>query len=219
MPDPLILRTPDGNACSFWWDTAKNEFASQSAGHPIFDKVLKMKVFKPGDRDSQPHFEIRRVFSSGAVKHCMGEMKGKDGVIHRAPWDDLLKDQIAAFESQSGDGGDLNGMPLSQWARVDIAQVATLNAVGIHTVEALAEVPDSQVRNLGHNGAVLRDQAKAYLLAAAGAAPMDKIIAESAELRAQNADLQRQITELAAKLDHPEPAKRGRPPKHAQAAE
>lgn len=219
MSDPIILRTPDGNACSFWWDTAKNEFASKSAGRPIFDKVLKMKVFTPGNRDSQPHFDIERHFADGSIKKYNGETKGQNGQLLRGPWRDIMADQLKAWEMQTGDAGALNGTPLTEWPRIDIAMAANLRAIGIHTVEALAEVTDGNVQNLGHGGMALRDQAKTFLAKAAGNAEAERLAAVNAEKDAVIADLQRQISALAAKLEAPTETKRGPGrPKQAQAA-
>ncbi len=223
MPDPMILRTPDGNACMFWWDTDKNNHESERAGRPIFDKVLKMEVFMPGNRDSKPHFVIERHLASGGVKYYNGETKGANGQTQRGPWREILADQLKAWESATGDGGTMNGTPLTELTSVDIAMAATLKASGVHTVEALAVVPDSLLTAIGHNTRALRDQAKAYLDTAAGQAPLVALTAELEEKTATIADLQRQINELAAKLDSStadaEPKRGpGRPPKHAQAA-
>lgn len=215
MADPIILRTADGNACTFWWDTAKNEVASTEAGRPIFDKVLMMKVFKPGDRDSCPHFMVERHFSSGAVKQFNGETKGANGQTLRGPWREIMADQLKAWESQGGDGGALNGTPLTEATFIDIAQAANLRAIGIHTLEALKEVPDSLLSNLGHNGRTLREQAVNYLLAAAGNAPIAKMASDLAERDLKIEELQRQLTELAAKFDADEKRGPGRPRKAA----
>jgi hypothetical protein len=101
--DQIILRTADGNACSFWWDTAKNEVARKSAGRAIHDKVLMMKIFKPGDRDSQPHFMVERHFSDGSKKLFNGETKGPNGQMLRGPWREIMADQLKAWEMQTGD--------------------------------------------------------------------------------------------------------------------
>jgi hypothetical protein len=214
--DQIILRTADGNACSFWWDTAKNEVASKSAGRAIHDKVLMMKIFKPGDRDSQPHFMVERHFSDGSKKLFNGETKGPNGQMLRGPWREIMADQLKAWEMQTGDAGALNGTPLAELQVIDIAMAANLKAIGIHTLEALAEVPDSQLHNIGHNGRVLRDQAKNFLLAAAGNAPLAKMTADLAERDSKIEELQRQVAELAAKLDIPEEKRGpGRPRKAA----
>lgn len=216
MSDPIILRTADGNACTFWWDTAKNDVASTAAGRPIFDKVLMMKIFKPGDRDSCPHFMVERHYASGQVKLCQGETKGPNGQTMRGPWREIMADQLKAWETQNGDSGALNGTPLKEATFIDIALAANLRAVGIHTLEALKEVPDSQLHNLGHNGRALRDQAANYLQAAAGNAPIVKLTADLAERDARIDELQRQLTELAAKLETPEEKRGpGRPRKAA----
>jgi hypothetical protein len=217
MPDPIILRTPDGNACTFWWDTEKNNHASEQAGRPIFDKVLKMEVFMPGNRDSKPHFVIERHMANGQVKQYSGETKGQSGQTQRGPWREIMADQLKAWESATGDGGKMNGTPLSEATFVDIAMAATLKASGVHTVEALAEVPDGLLAAIGHHGRALRDQAKNYLQTAAGNAPIVALTAELEEERAKTADLQRQINELAAKLETPAetPPQRGRPRKAA----
>jgi len=216
MADPVFYRTADGNAARFWWGTEKNNVASQTAGRPIFDKVLMMEISKPGDRDSKPHFMIERHFSDGTVKQFNGETKGPNGQTQRGPWREIMHDQLKAWESQQT-GGAMNGTPLSECTWVDIALAESLKAVGVHTAEALAEVPDSHLHSLGHDGRKLRDKAKAYLEAAAGNAPIERLTNELETARQETETLKAQMAELLARLpketetETPAP-RRGRPP-------
>lgn len=220
-----MFKTPDGNGCDFFYAAEKNETASVRAGRSIFDKVLKMKIFGPGSKDSEPHVDVTRWLHDGRVKNYTGETKGDNGQLQRGLWIDIMAPQLKAWESKTGVGSDLVGTPLEQWPAIDVAMAANLHAAGVHSVEALAGVPDSRLDVLGMNGRGLRDRAKVFLEAAAGAAPAERLAAENAAKDEKIAQLEQKINDLAALMTPGASAptelpKRGpgRPPKAAEAA-
>jgi hypothetical protein len=76
-------------------------------------------------------------------------------------------------------------------------------AINIPTVEALVEVADSNIGNLGPGGYELRAKAKAWLAQAKDSAAAQAIAAENERLKSQIADLQRQVNELATRFTAP----------------
>jgi hypothetical protein len=79
-----------------------------------------------------------------------------------------------------------------------VALVATAQAAGIYTVEALAALPDTRFAAFGPGARSLVEQAKAFCEAAAGNAPTEALAAENEQLRTDLADLNKQLADLSA---------------------
>jgi hypothetical protein len=119
-------------------------------------------------------------------------------------------------EFQSGlemhrDGKEIprNGTPIITWERILKSRREQL-ARRFPTVEDLAAVPDSSLGEIGLDGRVLRDMAKADIQAKKDLSPVVKELADTKE---ENRRLQEQIAALAARFDamEKEKPKRGRP--------
>lgn len=144
------------------------------AGHPVFKEVEFVKIAVPGDRQS----------------------------LYMQPATDRDRQRFprayAAFKSR--ESNTLEGMPIEQWPQVTRALAMTLRAMNIHTVEALAEVHDGNLGNLGQQGRELRAKAAAFLKQAKDAASSQRLAAENAGLKDQIATLQQQFEHLAARV-------------------
>jgi len=91
------------------------------------------------------------------------------------------------------------GTPLSQWPIVTRAQVEEFKFFGIHTVEQLAEIADVNSQNfMGMTS--LKQKAIAYLEAAKGNAPLEKMQAELVSRDNTIATLQQQVNDLVADM-------------------
>lgn len=95
----------------------------------------------------------------------------------------------------------IDGTPLEQWPVLTRAMVLEMKAMGIHTVEQAATMPDTAVQLVGRGGYMLRERAKAYLDEAAGLAFSEKLNRENELLRSQAAAQQRQLDEQRELLD------------------
>lgn len=190
-----LMKAEDGNVIQVFYDTKKNEFASETEGRPIFDKCLFVRVISPGARQSEVIHEAKRIDWKN-VEHAQRHIV------------DRFKKFIDAFESGQ-QAPELQGTPLDAWSRLDVRQIAELRAQNVHTIEALAAVPDGSLGNLGLNGRELREAAKRFLAAAAGEAPMAKLEKENATLKEKLEALE--ATVKALKESQPEPTgKRGK---------
>jgi hypothetical protein len=136
-----------------------NEAKSKEAGRPMFDEVEMVEVWFAGDRLQRPCFEVTDE--------------------HRERW----PKEYEAFKS--GRTIAESGTPLEHWPRMTVGKVAELKALGIQTVEALAQMPDGNLTNLGMKARELREEARSYLQAAAGTADTTKMAATIAELQAK----------------------------------
>lgn len=209
MADPVFLKAPDGNYVWFEWNTEKNEEASTSEGRPMFDKVLMMHIVSPGAPKSSPVHVVERQKPGEAAKPVEFFKR--------------FKAQIDAFKADET-GGVMAGTPLEQLPFLDMSTRATMRAMHIHTAEALAELPENGVANLGMGARQWKQEAIAYLEAAKGGAPVTRLIAENERLDAENKRLAEVVKGLANRMDelekNPVPEKRGpgRPPKERDAA-
>jgi hypothetical protein len=169
----------------------QNRKATEKAGRPIFDDVEYVKIITPGEKNT--------VFFQPATDQ------------HRQ----RFPKAYARFKA--GNVVPEQGTPLEQWPAIARSQVMSFKAIGIHTVEAMAAVHDGNVEALGHGGRELREKARGYIRQAEDTAAVQKLAAEKQAMADQMAMMQRQIADLAARLEAAEgdkvPAPRPAPPR------
>lgn len=99
----------------------------------------------------------------------------------------------------------VNGTPLANWPLIKSKRVLEqLRMISIHSVEDLAEMPDSFLGNVGMGARELRDRAKAYVTMKRGDAEKAVLFSEqNAKIEQQDktiADLQRSLDQLTRLL-------------------
>jgi hypothetical protein len=167
-----LFKTDDGAALRFYEEAEQNNAATDRCGRPIFDQILFVEVITPGSRESAPVFICERTY---AAEVGIEEPQ-------RTDYYERYRRQIEAYRSGT-QNIDVSGTPLASWPRMTVALVATAAAAGIFTVEGLAELPDANLHKFGPGARGLRDQAKAFVDAAAGNAPLEALAAENSQLR------------------------------------
>ncbi|MDE3021973.1 MAG: hypothetical protein KGI54_08945 [Pseudomonadota bacterium] len=179
----------DNLTIRFYQDKLLMGFKSEQAGHPVYEDTDFVEITIPGDMNN---------------------------VIVR-PATDNDKRQHAALFSRYKEGLEpsVDGVPLEAWSRLTPASVANYKAMGVKTVEHVAGMSDQICNKVAMGAMADRTAAKAYLSLAKDSALAQK---QAVEIERQNqtiADLQRQISELAALADAP---KRGRAAKQHEEA-
>lgn len=182
-----MYQAKDGAILRFFWQARKNEFRSKNEGKPIFDKSLLVEITTPGSRDSTPVKEVRREYENGDEPRTDEALYSK--------YREYIEDFISDTENP-----DLLGTPLSAWPSLDITQVAMLKALGIFTVESLAELPDGKIGNLGMGGRALVERAKTFIAAAKGNSKSEELATRVTELEDEIKRRDAQIAELDAKI-------------------
>jgi hypothetical protein len=164
MADNLSIR--------FYQDKLLMGFASEQAGHPVFEDRDFIEITVPGDMNN---------------------------VLNREVTDKDKKDFAASYARyKEGLEPSVEGIPLEAWARLTAATVANYKALGVKTVEHIAQMSDQTCNKVAMGAMADRTAAKAYLAQAKDSALAQK---QALEIERQNnliADLQRQINELAA---------------------
>jgi hypothetical protein len=193
MEDPQF-RTGDGCQLRIWTDTAKNEFASNLHGRPIFDECIFVEVIAPGSQGSAPVFEVERTYAD---------------VVSLPPYrsDHYARyiDQIEAFK-QNTTSVALSGTPLSEWPQVSRTMAASLKASGIFTVEALADLSDSRLTVVGPDGRTWRTKAQTWLASAKDSSVATALAAELELTKQGRARSDALAADLSARLEAAERA-------------
>ncbi len=177
-PNFVGASNPDAPlAAKFYSKPIQDMFRSSQENRPIFNDVVYIEIFTPGNQlniiDTPMREEHKRRFPL----------------------------QWAAYQNaHSGDQREI-GTPISQWPFITAAQAEELKALKFFTVEMLANASDLQVSSVGMIGGMaplmMRERAKAYLLAAAGTADVSHQAAEKAK---QDAEIQALKDQVAALL-------------------
>lgn len=192
-----MYRMSDGNVVQFYEMPVPNDALSQGEGRPVVWKALMAIIRGPGMKNQEQHQQIYLYDEKGKqVKRAMHRMTRDKRKLF---WDEFFKDQLAAY-NEGRSGTDATGTPLEQYPKIDVAQAAMLRASGIHSLEQLQAVPDTQLGTLGPAARELRDGAARMLDSMSG---KDAMFSELQKLRAQ-------VAELSAAQNAP---KRGRPRK------
>jgi hypothetical protein len=161
----------------FYQDKYLMGYASEQAGHPVYEDRDFIEINIPGDMNN---------------------------VIQR-PVTDKDKQQWAAAFGRYKEGLEpsVDGVPLEAWARLTPAQVANYKALGVKTVENVAGMSDQVCNKVAMGAMADRTAAKAYLESAKDGALAQKQALVIERQDQTIADLQRQINELAALAEKP----------------
>ena len=204
----------DGSVVKFEERPVQHKAKSDAAGRPIYWTALLAVVHCPGMKNQVVGLEVELRDENGKViRRKVDHTKGDGTPVYR---DEMFREQLKAWRDNKT-GTDAIGTPLQMYPRLDVAQIASLQGIGINTLEALAAVPDSLLHQVT-NGRSMRDGAKAYLEAANGGAPIERLNAANAELEEKLKIMAERLAALEgtapeAETTETEPKKRGRPPK------
>lgn len=183
----MVQDDKSGTLYRFYYDTAENSKASNVFGRTIHDELLMVEIITPGQRNSTPSYELKRIWSQES-KSALGlsdDFRASEKYAELRPW-------VQKYETDNP-GLDISGTRLTDWPRIGRALAATLAGSGIYTVEQVANIPDNVLDVLGMGGRELRETAKAYL-ADAG------IGSDSGALATRVAELEREVSEYRSQI-------------------
>ena len=156
-----------------------NEAASIKEGRPIFDDKEVCEVRMPGSRDVRVYHAnefsrwITDPFTGGQTKQSYAER---------------FSHQYRQFKSQHAQ--TKSGTPLDFAAFLSEGRRSELKAQNIYTIEQLAAIDGSELKNLGPGGREMKNSAMAYIDEAKASAPNKQMLAELEALKARNAILE-----------------------------
>lgn len=156
------------------------EFKSLKEGRDIWEDVPHVHIMFPGDKTREQKRPVRMTSA---------ESGGAPPDPERWPR------QWEAFQRQAQQ--PQSGTPLEHYAPLSKSQVRELKAANVHTVEQLANIPDTATHSLGMGGRELRDTAQRWLEMAANGAPAVELTATVKRQDDEIQMLKAQIAELA----------------------
>ena len=150
----------------------QNMFKSNEEGRPIYDEIEWINIRVAGDRNMEVS---RKVNETDKIRFAA---------------------YYTAF--QAGEKMSVSGTPLEHWPAISRGQVAELKHLNIATVEALAQISDQGIANIGMGGREMVVKAQAYLEAAKTTAIPQHLAAENERMKNDMEMLKRQIAEMGA---------------------
>lgn len=155
-------------------------------GRPIYFTALMCRINAPGMKNQVVDEEMELLDDNKQTVRRKLWMNDPNG--NPIYYTDRFAESYTAWRK----GIELvDGTPLETYTKLDSAQIATLKHLEIHSLEALAGLNDSSLQQLGPGGRQMRDEAKNYLEAARGNAPISQLTAQIASMQEQMEELQR----------------------------
>lgn len=172
---------PDANIIAIFKNHAiRNEGKSAKAGRPIFDDLEVCELRFPGSKNCF-------VFPATAMSHWVNDSNGQRILTYAERFARQYQ-QFKAFQQQTKTGTPLDYLPFLTEGRR-----AELRALNIFTCEALAAVDGNELKNLGHGGREMKNQAMAYLENSTDNARLTQMQADIDALKARNATLEQDV--------------------------
>lgn len=161
--------------------------ASQKAGRPIFSETEVCDITFAGNTKTKATFPAHETEPNATRE----SVKTGGSIVTYAMF---YNEQYKAFKA--GTFQPLSGTPLAEAPFLTEAKRRELKALSIHTVEALADLDGTALKQLGMGGRELKNQAVAYIRTADGSANATALAAENVSLREQMEDLRAQIAQM-----------------------
>ena len=180
-----------GTMCTFYQEPVFMSFKSEQTGRPVYENMDYVKIKTTGQTRSEV---VRKV-------------RDEDKLRFKDVWD--------AYSSRKEVLQDYNS--IAELPRITKTRAMELKAMNIPSIEALAQIPDGNLKSLGPDGSSLKKQAIRWLEEFTSADA--KVKEQAIKITEQDDEIKRlatMITELSAKIEQPK-AKRGRPPKNVPA--
>lgn len=126
--------------------------ASEREGRPIPRNVVLAVVTPHGSKD-----EVEKVAEEWLEQIRQKSLRGE----YPVEWSRMFRDQFE--EWKKGNETPREGTPVAGWAMITKEQARRLRAFGMHTIEDLAEMPDTSLGGIGLDGRYLRDLARNWI--------------------------------------------------------
>lgn len=174
-----MASTPAGIHVVFRNHVIPDEGASKAQGRPIFRDMEVCDIRFAGNSKTVGTFPAH-----DAEPNATRESSRTGGGI--VTYAMLYNEQYRAFKA--GEAQPLGGTPLSEAPFLTEGKRRELKALNVHTVETLAAIDGTPLKQLGMGGRELKTQAQAYLSVAAGTADATGQAATIASLQQQLRD-------------------------------
>ena len=161
----------DGVFATFYDEAIKDEAETEKQGVPVF---------------------VERVFINIKIPNQV------DNISRPAQDADKKRFPLSWQAYQTGREPLDGGIPLEEWPQLTVSELKVCHAVGLKTVEQLAEISDSGVHRLGMGGHSMKTRAGKYLNARG---EEDRLRSRVKELEAKVKELEAEIAKLEEKAE------------------
>jgi hypothetical protein len=159
---------------TFFTEAVELPDESAAQGRPIYREIEYVKILIAGDSKTE------------VVRKVNDQMRRE----YRAEYEYWKRTQQQA----------VTGTPLEQWPGASVSFIKTCKHVNVFSVEALAELGDSHLSNLGMDARNMQARAKAWLASAKDNAEAERLASQNNALQGQIALLQEQIKDMGARF-------------------
>lgn len=171
----------------FYKDSKEDREASIKAGMFVAAEVDMVKISPRGTKDNVQK-EVSEWFASLEAMHSGARISSA-----------VLGNYREAYEAwKKGEEIPEHGLSVKNWPVATPAQVATLIAMKVTTVEQLAAANEQIIAGLGLHGRILVQRAQSYLKEAAN---VGKSVMLMEKLQTENSALKDTIIDLSAQLE------------------
>ena len=185
--------TDAGLYVEFHMEAVKNEKRSVEEGRPIFEEQEYITIITPGDTKTK---RVRPVKT--------------DYDANTPPDAERWPRQYAAFKAQQTQVSE--GTLITEWPVLSRGDVMSLKAMNFHTVEMLANAPDTSIQWMG--GLQMREKAKNWLAQAKDGSAVSRLEDALEKSQRQIEALQNQVAAMSSgEAVNEEKRKPGRPAK------
>ena len=173
----------------FYMGLVQNDLKSKEAGRPIFDDIEMLEIKWAGNTKSELH--------APAKDRCDRPLRNpENNDRYYVSWKDH-PDFAKAYEAfKAGQGGTIQGTPLSELPFLTEGRRAELRAINIHSAEQLASLTGAQIGKYGFGMGDLCKQAQNYIERAKGTEVDVRHEREKDEMRGELAALRAQMDML-----------------------
>lgn len=176
-------RDPDEDLVAlFRYHAFQNPTKSLTEGRPIFDDVEVCEIRKPGSRDI-------KIFPATAFTRWIDDPL--TGEQTKQTYAERFSHQYRQFKARAAQ--TVTGTPLEFATFLTEGRRAELRAQNVYTVEALASIDGTELKNLGPGGREMKNKAIALIEQAKTTAPNQQMLAELEALKARNQILEEDL--------------------------
>lgn len=172
----------------FYTEVVEDVKATREAGRPIMVEEERVEYRIAGNRNFVPHFQA----------HEFHEWVDGEEVTHAMRWPKEYKH----FKETGGNSAQ--GTPLQNLPGLTKVQLSTLKTLSVFSIESLANIEGRELKNLGPGGHEMKRSAQQYLAAAAGRLDLNGVLQQMAELKAQNEQLSRIVSDAQHQAPAPQ---------------
>jgi hypothetical protein len=171
-PDELLV-------VLFKHQATPNDAKSLAEGRPIFDDIEICEIRMPGSKDV-------RVFPASEFSRWI--INPYSGEQTKQSYAERFKHQYQQFKASAAQ--TKTGTPLDFATFLSEGRRSELRAQNVYTIEQLAAIEGSELKNLGPNGREMKNSAAAFIEEGRASAPNKQMLAELEALRARNSVLE-----------------------------